>query len=121
MILNQDIIDVLKETALGKGNELWITDAIKKYVQNGGIFLAKEIEDGEWLTTGDPLNYLKAASCLCGGKKRYRPRIERIHAEIVLLILKSPLVPLCEGEPGSLPFERESWRGFNYAHCHQCR
>ncbi|MFH0930099.1 MAG: UTP--glucose-1-phosphate uridylyltransferase [Candidatus Moraniibacteriota bacterium] len=60
MILNQDIINVLKDTALGKGNELWITDAIKKYVQNGGIFLAKEIEDGEWLTTGDPLNYLKA-------------------------------------------------------------
>jgi UTP--glucose-1-phosphate uridylyltransferase len=60
MILNQEIIDVLKETALGKGNELWITDAIKKYVQGGGIFLAKEIEDGEWLTTGDPLNYLKA-------------------------------------------------------------
>ncbi|MFA6284946.1 MAG: UTP--glucose-1-phosphate uridylyltransferase [Parcubacteria group bacterium] len=60
MILNQDIIDVLKGTALGKGNELWITDAIKKYVQDGGIFLAKEIEDGEWLTTGDPLNYLKA-------------------------------------------------------------
>jgi UTP--glucose-1-phosphate uridylyltransferase len=60
MILNQEIIDVLRETALGKGNELWITDAIKKYVQNGGIFLAKEIKGGEWLTTGDPLNYLKA-------------------------------------------------------------
>jgi UTP--glucose-1-phosphate uridylyltransferase len=60
MILNQEIINVLKETALGKGNELWITDAIKKYVQNGGIFLAKEVEDGEWLTTGDPINYLKA-------------------------------------------------------------
>jgi len=60
MILNQEIVDVLKETALGKGNELWITDAIRKYVQNGGKFLAKEIEGGEWLTTGDPLNYLKA-------------------------------------------------------------
>jgi len=60
MILNQEIIDVLKNTALGKGNELWIVDAIKAYVNNGGIFLAKEIEDGEWLTTGDPLNYLKA-------------------------------------------------------------
>lgn len=60
MILNQEIIDVLKKTALGKGNELWITDAIKSYVKNGGIFLAKEIKDGQWLTTGDPLNYLKA-------------------------------------------------------------
>jgi UTP--glucose-1-phosphate uridylyltransferase len=60
MILNQEIIDVLKKTALGKGNELWIVDAIRTYVNNGGIFLAKEIEDGQWLTTGDPLNYLKA-------------------------------------------------------------
>jgi UTP--glucose-1-phosphate uridylyltransferase len=60
MILNQEIVDVLKKTALGKGNELWIVDAIRSYVQKGGIFLAKEVEDGQWLTTGDPLNYLKA-------------------------------------------------------------
>lgn len=60
MILDQEFINILKETALGKGNELWITDAIKKYVKQGGIFLAKEVEDGRWLTTGDPINYLKA-------------------------------------------------------------
>lgn len=60
MILNQDFIEILKNTALGKGNELWIVDAIKTYVKNGGKFMAKEIKDGEWLTTGDPLNYLKA-------------------------------------------------------------
>lgn len=60
MILDKEFIDILRETSLGKGNELWITDAIKTYVQKGGIFLAKELKDGEWLTTGDPLNYLKA-------------------------------------------------------------
>ncbi|EKE11334.1 MAG: hypothetical protein ACD_15C00104G0012 [uncultured bacterium] len=60
MILDQEFINILKETSLGKGNELWITDAIKKYVERGGIFLAKELKDGQWLTTGDPLNYLKA-------------------------------------------------------------
>lgn len=60
MILNQEIVDVLKTTALGKGNELWIVDAIRKYIKNGGEFYAKEIKDGKWLTTGDPLNYLKA-------------------------------------------------------------
>ncbi|MBI4812811.1 UTP--glucose-1-phosphate uridylyltransferase [Candidatus Falkowbacteria bacterium] len=59
MILNQEFIELLKQTALGKGNELWVTDAIKTYVKSGGIFLAKKVEDGEWLTTGDPLNYLK--------------------------------------------------------------
>lgn len=58
MILNQEIIDILKKTALGKGNELWIVDAIKTYVNNGGKFMAKKVDDGEWLTTGDPLNYI---------------------------------------------------------------
>jgi UTP--glucose-1-phosphate uridylyltransferase len=60
MILNQDIIDILRDLPLGKGNELWITDAIMKYVENGGAFYAKEVKDGEWLTTGDPLNHLRA-------------------------------------------------------------
>jgi len=60
MILNQEIIDILKETKLGKGNELWLTDAIKGYIEKGGKFYAQEVKDGEWLTTGDPLNHLKA-------------------------------------------------------------
>lgn len=60
MILNQDIIDILRKTELGKGNELWTADAIKTYIKRGGIFIAKPVSDGEWLTTGDPLNYLQA-------------------------------------------------------------
>ncbi|TSC53183.1 MAG: Uncharacterized protein LiPW39_406 [Parcubacteria group bacterium LiPW_39] len=60
MILNQDIIDILRKTSLGKNNELWIVDAIRTYVKQGGIFLAKPVKDGRWLTTGDPLNYLEA-------------------------------------------------------------
>jgi UTP--glucose-1-phosphate uridylyltransferase len=60
MILNKDIVETLKDTALGKGNELWITDAIRSYVRSGGGFMAKKVEAGEWMTTGDPLNYLKA-------------------------------------------------------------
>ena len=59
MILDQEIIDILKKTALGKDNELYLVDAIKSYVKAGGKFMAKEVENGEWLTTGDPLNYLK--------------------------------------------------------------
>jgi len=60
MILNQDIIEILKKTRLGKGNELWIVDAIRDYIKAGGEFYAKEVQDGEWLTTGDPWNLLKA-------------------------------------------------------------
>jgi UTP--glucose-1-phosphate uridylyltransferase len=60
MIVNQKIVDILKNTPLGKGNELWMTDAFKAYIDKGGIVEVKELKDGEWLTTGDPLNYLKA-------------------------------------------------------------
>jgi UTP--glucose-1-phosphate uridylyltransferase len=60
MVLNQEIIDILKSQPLGKGNELWIVDAIAQYIKQGGQFYAKQVEDGEWMTTGDPLNYLKA-------------------------------------------------------------
>lgn len=59
MILNQDIIDELRKTSLGKGNELWIIDAIDNYIKKGGVFYVKKVEDGEWLTTGDPWNLLK--------------------------------------------------------------
>ncbi|MCA9364473.1 MAG: UTP--glucose-1-phosphate uridylyltransferase [Candidatus Moranbacteria bacterium] len=60
MIFNQDIITTLKETTPGKDGELWVTDAIRNYVRNGGVFVAKTITNGTWLTTGDPLNYINA-------------------------------------------------------------
>jgi UTP--glucose-1-phosphate uridylyltransferase len=60
MVLNQGIIDELKETPQGKGNELWLIDAIERYIQKGGEVQAQKVEEGEWLTTGDPWNYLKA-------------------------------------------------------------
>ncbi len=60
MILTPAIVQILKETKLGKGGELWVTDAISEYVRQGNRFMVEEVEDGEWLTTGDPLNYLKA-------------------------------------------------------------
>ena len=60
MILTPEIVAILKETKLGKGNELWVTDAISTYIERGGKFMVQEVEDGQWLTTGDPLNYLRA-------------------------------------------------------------
>jgi UTP--glucose-1-phosphate uridylyltransferase len=58
-LLSTDIIRILKETPLGKANELWLTDALRSYIKGGGRIVAKPIEDGEWLTIGDPVNYLK--------------------------------------------------------------
>lgn len=60
MILNQEFIDVLRKTPTGQGNELWTNDAINIYIKKGGIFYIKKVKGGRWLTTGDPLNYLRA-------------------------------------------------------------
>ncbi|MEA3398758.1 MAG: UTP--glucose-1-phosphate uridylyltransferase [Patescibacteria group bacterium] len=83
MILNQDIIDVLKKTALGKGNELWIVDAITKYIEQGGEFYAKKVENGEWLTTGDPLNYLRAILSFALDRKDVRNEIIEYFNDII--------------------------------------
>ena len=58
-LLSQDIIQILSEIPLGKSNELWLTDAVREYVKRGGRVMAESVTDGEWLTIGDPVNYLK--------------------------------------------------------------
>lgn len=83
MILNREIVDILKRTRLGKGNELWIVDAIRDYVLHGGKFLAKEVEDGKWLTTGDPINYLQALLTYALDREDIKGPLLRIMRELV--------------------------------------
>jgi UTP--glucose-1-phosphate uridylyltransferase len=83
MILNREIIDILKRTRLGKGNELWIVDAIRDYVLHGGKFLAKEVEDGQWLTTGDPINYLQALLTYALDREEIKEPLLRLMRELV--------------------------------------
>ena len=62
-VLNHKVIDILwknfEKKKLGKDNELWLTDSIEEYNQAGGKVLVAPVE-GKWVTTGDPLRYLKA-------------------------------------------------------------
>ncbi|MFH1427632.1 MAG: sugar phosphate nucleotidyltransferase [Patescibacteria group bacterium] len=78
MILNQEVIDILRKTPLGKGKELWIVDAIRKYIKQGGEFYAKKIEEGEWLTTGDPINYLNTVLKYAKDRKDIKKGIKKI-------------------------------------------
>ncbi|MFC1721957.1 UTP--glucose-1-phosphate uridylyltransferase [Patescibacteria group bacterium] len=59
-ILEPEITEILAKQKLGKGNELWLVDAIHTYINNGGKSYAEPIKNGFWYTTGDPLSYLKA-------------------------------------------------------------
>ena len=58
-LLSTDVIQILTEIPLGKSNELWLTDAVREYIRRGGKVVAQSVVDGEWLTIGDPINYLK--------------------------------------------------------------
>jgi UTP--glucose-1-phosphate uridylyltransferase len=58
-LLSTDVIQILGEIPLGKANELWLTDGVREYVRRGGRVFAQPVKDGEWLTIGDPINYLK--------------------------------------------------------------
>jgi UTP--glucose-1-phosphate uridylyltransferase len=58
-LLSSEIIKILEETPLGKSNELWLTDAVREYIRRGGRVVAESVKGGQWLTIGDPINYLK--------------------------------------------------------------
>ncbi len=58
-LLSDSIIHILTEIPQGKANELWLTDAVREYVRRGGRVVTESVVDGEWLTIGDPVNYLK--------------------------------------------------------------
>lgn len=58
-LLSTDVIQILSDIPLGKANELWLTDSVREYIRRGGKVVAQPVVDGEWLTIGDPVNYLK--------------------------------------------------------------
>jgi UTP--glucose-1-phosphate uridylyltransferase len=57
-VFSYDVIEQAKNTSRGKDNELWVIDVLNGLAKEGKLVLAQPIE-GEWLTTGDPLRYLK--------------------------------------------------------------
>src|SRR5262245_38603632 len=57
-VLTPRIVEILQTTALGKGNELYLADALAKLCREARV-LVQPVE-GRWYTTGDPLNFLQA-------------------------------------------------------------
>lgn len=57
-VFSYDVIREVKKTPTGKDSELWISDVLNNLAKRGKKVIAQPIE-GEWLTTGDPLRYMK--------------------------------------------------------------
>jgi len=58
-VFSYDVINTALRSSTGKDGELWVIDILNKLVDEGKTVIAPPI-DGKWLTTGDPLRYLKA-------------------------------------------------------------
>lgn len=58
-VFSYDVIKQVKKTPVGVGSELWVADVLNNLAKKGKRVIAQPIE-GEWLTTGDPLRYMKA-------------------------------------------------------------
>jgi len=59
MVLSPEIFEYLNQTNTGKDGELWLMDSIHQLLLARPLY-AKTIQ-GEFLTTGDPLRFLKAS------------------------------------------------------------
>jgi len=57
-VFSYDVIEAALNTSTGKDDELWLIDILNGLAEAGKTVIAQPIE-GEWLTTGDPLRYLK--------------------------------------------------------------
>ncbi len=57
-VLSYKAVEILEETAVGKGNELWLTDAIARLCKEDRVLVQKV--EGTWYTTGDHYQLLVA-------------------------------------------------------------
>ncbi len=82
-LLSKDVIRILSETPLGQSNELWLTDSVREYIRRGGHVVAQQVKDGEWLTIGDPINYLKTVLKYAMSDEKLRAALEPTIRELL--------------------------------------
>lgn len=58
-VFTHDVIKAVETCPTGKDGELWMIDVLNQVAHEGKKVYAAPY-DGEWLTTGDPLNFMKA-------------------------------------------------------------
>ena len=82
-ILVPEICDILAELPMGKGGELWLTDAIEEYIRRGNRVVAQPVQDGRWYTTGDPLHFLQVTLEYALDREDYGPGLREMRKQFV--------------------------------------
>ena len=75
------IFKYLKADATGLDNELWLQDANDKVAKSGKVKF--KVIDGEWMTTGDPIRYMKSHIKFMLKNEKYKKDLLDFLQEIV--------------------------------------
>lgn len=73
-VVSPKIIDILKKLPLGQGGELWWADGMNTLAQTGLVY-GLESPSNAWMTTGDPLRWLKANITVALNDKSIGPEL----------------------------------------------
>ena len=73
-VVSPKIFSVLAKQKISSGGELWFADTVNTLAAQG-VVIAEPIKNGKWLTTGDPLRWLKANIELALVKKEYKKKL----------------------------------------------
>lgn len=79
-ILTPKIFEYLTPKATGLDGELWLQDANHHLAQNGRIRV--KVIKGEWMTTGDPIRYMKAHLKFMLSQKEYKKDLTKFIKEV---------------------------------------
>ncbi|MBN1617768.1 hypothetical protein JW887_00295 [Candidatus Dojkabacteria bacterium] len=81
-VLSPEVFEELENKIEGKGGEIWLTDAISRLIGKGKVVIAAPWEGSTWVTTGDPLRWLKANVVVALNNSIYKDDIKTFLAEI---------------------------------------
>ena len=70
-VASNKIMDVIQTQGLSKDNELWWADALNTLAKTG-VVINEPIIDGVWMTTGDPIRWLKANIVFALNQPQYK-------------------------------------------------
>lgn len=74
-VVSNKIMDVISSQGTSKDGELWFADALNTLAKTG-IAVHEPITNGVWMTTGDPIRWLKANIALALQDPRYKDELE---------------------------------------------
>lgn len=72
-VLPYRVMDILSEVHTGLDNELWLPDANHQIAQTGKLMY--KVIDGDWYTTGDPVNYYEALTRFYLANEEYQSKV----------------------------------------------